>query len=1230
MKLGIDRAGTLGALLDTLVEEYGDSLPASVKLPANIVRRLISHASGAELKDFRSATKEDIDTVLGQSKRIKGVVQSAQMSIETLGFELRNELQLISNEQANRLTETAQKRSQDAKDTMHLYVERTLRAHKHAKTDEAGYLSENSPSLGPVFTDLQVARTYTHQVAQENEQQLRNGLALTLFQASSRSFRPTVISNIHDGEDTNRANASRKERLQSPGKTLVVGGPGQGKSTITQYICQVHRAKILCESGSALAPATRQAVDQLFSVNSISQELKRSRTPFYVKLSNFAAELEKSDFYSLVNHLTKEISRPEHPFSAVDLRNWMQSEPYIVILDGLDEVPTSANREQIIAAIQDFISEIMHYDADVMVLTTTRPQGYEDELKDSGFESLYLRPLSQARGLRLAKRLTESLYPDNGDIGRQILDRLATGMQNAATARLMQSPLQVTIMTLLVDQIGEPPRERWRLFDEYHRIVLKREVGKKTPISEVLSKYRSDIQAVHNSAAIHLQRASAKAGTTDSRMSVPEFDLILKERLEREGHAADEVERSSKTLCEAALDRLVLLTQVTNETIGFDVRSLQEFFAANFLCELEDAQMRLALKEIAPHPFWRNTFLFAASRIFSIEERRRDMIIGILEELNQHEDGEYAEICLPGSRLAIELIGEGIADGNPQFQRRLTGIALRMLGTSDIEAAQILAEQTAAIVQEELKRELSVEIPRVDPSHYWGGYAALIRLAESGSDWAIRLLNEAWAEDINIQKDVMSLTKPVIDQVSLIDQAVRLRPAYGYNDARHPRTTVSFAQRSEWPNILSQFQSIRSDSDLLKTEFLIDPARYINFRFSTEPISQNLKLDVFPTTDTLLDDNWHPFIAAGYFNHDPCASRLADALDYLAENWKNSYCTPFRHCGWPLAECFLYVGKPESIPKLARAAREGLLGDIDDWRRAEDRWKAEGVGIVDVQSSSPGLPFNSDISSVGFPFLCSGTSVTGTDNKKAFATYIADEFVVSMDPISKARWAELLIDCIETDSRFNLPRQKKFSMNPEVLADCFECLKNRVFRSTIFGSVDLDRSATPDILESLNRIGVESGTHHIGHIERKDFKTDWADLVFESLSNTLEQPGLLRLASTLRLCGASMMNEYFNISKLYLTPGDSASEVHAATLALLNLNLSKRNIQRILRERFQDSGMHNMLRLVCESAEESCRKRAVHMAAFALQEFELDLRNAVAIRACLTKAVDRERKLADV
>jgi hypothetical protein len=66
-----------------------------------------------------------------------------------------------------------------------------------------------------------------------------------------------------------------------------------------------------------------------------------------------------------------------------------------------------------------------------------------------------------------AKRLVDVRYAGEPDRQQKILTRLQKASTQEATARLMRSPLQITIMAALVDQTGNPPQDRWRLFHDY-------------------------------------------------------------------------------------------------------------------------------------------------------------------------------------------------------------------------------------------------------------------------------------------------------------------------------------------------------------------------------------------------------------------------------------------------------------------------------------------------------------------------------------------------------------------------------------------------------------------------------------------------------------------------------------------------------------------------------------------------------------------------------------------
>lgn len=80
----IKRKDALVALLDTLYEEFGDDLPAHLRLPIALVRHISAKATDGELKDLRKATKEDIERAVEQSKLATEYAAKSMIEIDKL------------------------------------------------------------------------------------------------------------------------------------------------------------------------------------------------------------------------------------------------------------------------------------------------------------------------------------------------------------------------------------------------------------------------------------------------------------------------------------------------------------------------------------------------------------------------------------------------------------------------------------------------------------------------------------------------------------------------------------------------------------------------------------------------------------------------------------------------------------------------------------------------------------------------------------------------------------------------------------------------------------------------------------------------------------------------------------------------------------------------------------------------------------------------------------------
>ena len=382
----------------------------------------------------------------------------------------------------------------------------------------------------------------------------------------------------------------------------------------------------------------------------------------------------------------------------------------MIILDGLDEVPSSSNREQVLESIRDFWIDASNANADILAIATSRPQGYNDDFSPALYQHQRLAPLSQAMGRHFAKRLVEVRYGSDTDRKEKVLSRLDRSFESPATSRLMRSPLQVTIMTALVDRRGQPPQARWNLFKAYYDVIYQREVERDIPASSILRQYEPDINAIHSRVGLLLQIDSEQSGRTDARFSKRRFISLVTERLKEEGHEGNSLRHLTQQIVDAAAERLVFLVGLESDRVGFEIRSLQEFMAAESLMEGSDDEVRKRLLEIAPLPNWRNVFLFASGRCFADRQHLRDSVHRICAALNETDEDPIAGSYLTGSGIAMDLLDDGLSRHQPKFVHIFTRIAIRALDVPGhafhIQLSNVYEPQLEEVYKTELARRL--------------------------------------------------------------------------------------------------------------------------------------------------------------------------------------------------------------------------------------------------------------------------------------------------------------------------------------------------------------------------------------------------------------------------------------------------------------------------------------------------------------------------------------------
>ena len=703
-------------------------------------------------------------------------------------------------------------KSPDFQNTLYNFLQKELLADEFVNLEQAGHDVEERISLARVFVDLPVVdephSDAALDLAEASETEIdadaldsgEKGFIKTILRVSSDRLSPQSLANGAIG-DTPRPPHSSPMR----GRFVLIGGPGQGKTTVGQFICQIFRAAIISRR-----PPDLNSAETSHALSLMAQHCREEgidlllvpRFPFRIVLNEFASALS-SDSLPHINSVMSFIAhcmhkRTDTAVSADDLKEWLKHYPCIIIFDGLDEVPSSSNRDQVLSAIRDFWVDASNSNADILSIATTRPQGYNDDFSPSYYRHQRLAPLSTNLGKHFARRLANIRYGSDADRREKVLSRLDRSFESDSTSRLMRSPLQVTIMTALVDRMGQPPQARWNLFKAYYDVIYQREVERDIPASSILRQYQPDINAIHNRVGLLLQIDSERSGSTEAKFSSERFRSLVKLRLEEEGHKEKSLRDLTQQVLDAAAQRLVFLVGLESDQVGFEIRSLQEFMAAESLMEGGDEDVKRRLLEIAPLPNWRNVLLFAAGKCFSERQHLRDTILTICATLNETADDEVAAHHLVGSGLAMDLLEDGLSRHQPKFVQSFARIATRALDIPD----DSFQKQLATVYEEQLcliyEEEMALRINDVRDSVRLGTWNCLIRLVAKDIDWARKLANVHWPSERDVQLKILQASAGFWETSWSAAKFLELMPHYPVAKLRetfHVGTTISYENK---------------------------------------------------------------------------------------------------------------------------------------------------------------------------------------------------------------------------------------------------------------------------------------------------------------------------------------------------------------------------------------------------------------------------------------------------
>ncbi|MFJ9595946.1 NACHT domain-containing protein [Streptomyces virginiae] len=834
------------------------------------------------------------------------------------------------------LYEQVSRRESDVAQAMKTYLAKELLNDRYANLDQAGSADDRKIPLADIFFDVPIGPHYDHHQGKEAY------CIETLVAACNTKHSPADTA---DALDSGRG---ERDRLRASNRFVLVGGPGQGKSTVSQFLCQLYRAQLVRESISMRNLEVRAAVKQIDSQADREGMIPKARRwPVNVPLTRFADELARGGCRNIPDYIASRVSEASGvSVTAENIRDWLKVFPWLVVLDGLDEVPSSSNRAEVLTHISAFQLEADELNADVVMVATTRPQGYTDDFSPQHYRHHVLMPLSRESALGYGRKLAVARYGTGSDRVNQLMMRLERAADETSTAHLMKTPLQVTIMAVLLDRVGKAPKDRYTLFADYYRVIYERELEKEGAASNLLRDHKTDIDAIHADVGLLLQHRSERSGETESRLTVEELNRVISDRLASEGHEGDGLVKLTSAISRAATDRLVFLVPSRGGEVSFEIRSLQEFWAADALlnCAEDEISRRLRLMSVSSH--WRNVLLFTLGNIFATRRNNlRDSVVALVAELNSYSEefGSVNRRVLMGSRLAVEILHDGMVRA-PRYEATLLEESLKLLRLPPSESIPMLTSSLS-----ERGRAISRDFIEAQQMETDATLLVFLGIRVShGDEWAEGKLKSIFlAADDDKKVDIWELG---------LAQEVPALILLASPGMAEPQLTARMAALVPILETVSHGALAEPIGHLSGPKWLPDISRFFSsHRYAFRRASSNSIAGINGLQSVF--DCPEP-LSATFASGFP-ASHWLGAVKRLCETPNSANLAEFTELAGPYAEDV--VNLAEYLPWISRYAlelyrdegpaaleliKQGYLGDRDDWHSIEE--SLAGLELIDL------------------------------------------------------------------------------------------------------------------------------------------------------------------------------------------------------------------------------------------------------------------------------------------
>lgn len=448
---------------------------------------------------------------------------------------------------------------------------------------------------------------------------------------------------------------------------VLQGAPGQGKSTLAQYVAQVQRVRLLnlAEQAAGL-PVSHLAAP-------VTLPIKMDLRDVGVWMSGcdpwdgdgLAHRQPRTLEAVLAGHIAR--FSGGHRFDVSDLAG-ITTAPTLIVLDALDEIGDLELRDRVVTEIHAAAARLTGHGRDVRILVTSRPSAIPGAptIDPELFLHLRLAAIPTYTAVRYADKWGRASGLDKPRI-QEISGILQARLSAPHAVDLARNAMQLSILLTLIRQRGaQLPERRTELYDKYVDLYFDREADKSVTVRD----HRDLFIDLHRRLGFLLHADAEQKGTA-GRISAAQLRTVIHEHLAERGLPAELLD----DLLIGAAERVFFLVARLEGMYEFEVQPLREYFAAQHLYKTTPYRsagepggggLHDRFAGIAPSPYWMNVTRFMAGCFQSTElAGLADHLADLIGAAADEPVGAFLRT------LSITLLGDGVFTHNPRAAGRL-------------------------------------------------------------------------------------------------------------------------------------------------------------------------------------------------------------------------------------------------------------------------------------------------------------------------------------------------------------------------------------------------------------------------------------------------------------------------------------------------------------------------------------------------------------------------------